>query len=258
MRALPLLGVLISLLGGAAWAQPPAPPPPPETWPPETLPPPPLPGPEPLPGRPRPGLPHFPAANDDPPRRPAPDDEEQKETDETLGDRGHVVLDSGLLLSGAHTMFSWNGADSSSTSWVLNPAVGVFVRRSLFLRGQVILRHDSNDRDESQTTFGLGAGIGANTRLSDRLSLMPLASLTRLTQKRSPAPDAVSLASAQAKSTFTRLLLGVSVKLLFHPARHFFLGFGPSLSRSLTSAYNDDEGPSSVTIAGEWVIGVWF
>jgi hypothetical protein len=148
----------------------------------------------------------------------------------SFGDRGELVIGTDATLSLATQ--SYDGTTTSSV--VVEPSIDYFAVRHLSIGGALIFSYEASH--EATTFFhdvgyGIAPRIGYDIPISDHFSLWPKASayFTRTHDTIGGAPGAGS-----TDQTFIAAELFVPV--LFHPAPHFFVGFGPYAESYLTGA----------------------
>ncbi|HEX2735749.1 MAG TPA: outer membrane beta-barrel protein [Polyangiaceae bacterium] len=164
----------------------------------------------------------------------------------TFGNQGQLVISSDAGLSISNTTIS--GADDSTTTIILRPAVDYFVADYFSIGGFVGLDHTSTGNYKS-TAFSIGPRVGYDIPLSDRFSLWPKVGLSFANT--SITNDNVGIAGGDAETSNTSVQLNLFVPFLFQPVNHFFLGFGPALDQDLS-------GDSKATIiAARLTLGGW-
>ncbi|MGH7435736.1 MAG: hypothetical protein ACRENE_08680 [Polyangiaceae bacterium] len=171
---------------------------------------------------------------------------------EQFGERGQVAISSEVGLTIENTSIS--GGNGSTTNIQLEPALDYFLARELSVGLFVLFDYTSASAGHSDT-FGIGPRVGYNFTISDLLSVWPKAGLSF---ESNSSTTSVSLAGAPpGTSTSTtisgsNLALNLFVPLMFHPARHFFVGFGPFLDTDLSGDAR------ATTWGGKMTIGGWF
>ncbi len=163
---------------------------------------------------------------------------------EQFGAKGQLAISSDASLRIANTSVSGGG---STTTIELAPAVDYFVIRNLSVGGSVELNYTSTAPGHA-TRFGIGPRVGYNFGLSDLISIWPkaglsLASTSTTTDANGPAPS--------TSVSNTAVALNLFVPVMFHPAPHFFVGFGPFLDTDLSGD------AKATTVGGKLTLGGW-
>jgi hypothetical protein len=104
----------------------------------------------------------------------------------------------------------------------------------------------------SATSFGLEPFVAYNLWLSETASLLPEIGIA-FASRESPT-------TSGNNPTLTTISLQFFVPLLFHPTKHFFLGFGPAFSYDLAASVSNAtrEAPKTTTIAAQTILGGYF
>ena len=150
-----------------------------------------------------------------------------------------ISSDAGLSISNT----SVSGADGSTTTLILRPAVDWFFTDAISFGGFVGVEYTSSPGGSS-SIISIGPRLGYNLPLSDRLSVWPKAGL-------SLASTSVSEDATDEDDSNTSVQLNLFVPLMFHPVQHFFMGFGPALDVDLSGD------SKATTIAARLTIGGW-
>jgi hypothetical protein len=146
------------------------------------------------------------------------------------------------------------GGDSAKTTTItLGPALDYFVADSISVGGRILFQSVSGENDSGSSTIGIGPRVGYNLGLADNISLWPKLSFAYAMTTIKGDPDDTKL---------TKMILGVDVPVLFHPAQHFFIGLGPYFEMDLSSKAkvgdNDGDGPKDTAFGARTVVGGWF
>jgi len=170
---------------------------------------------------------------------------------ERFGHGGQFAISSDNALTISNTTV--NGVPGSTTTVQLEPAVDFFLIDNLSIGGFVEFMYVSTQGGHA-STFGIGPRVGYNVTLSDLISVWPKAGLsidTTNSTGNSVANGGAALETTSASTNTTNLALNLYVPLMFHPAPHFFAGFGPFLDADLTNSAR------VVTWGGEVTLGGW-
>jgi hypothetical protein len=170
---------------------------------------------------------------------------------ERFGHGGQFAISSDNALTISNTTV--NGVPGSTTTVQLEPAVDFFLIDNLSIGGFVEFMYVSTQGGHA-STFGIGPRVGYNFTLSDLISVWPKAGLsidTTNSTGNSVANGGAALETTSASTNTTNLALNLYVPLMFHPAPHFFAGFGPFLDADLTNSAR------VVTWGGEVTLGGW-
>jgi hypothetical protein len=170
-----------------------------------------------------------------------------------FGGRGQVVPSGFASIS--YTSFSFGGTSSSATGISVGPSLLYFVTDNIGLGGSALFSHFWNDGNASgtSTAYGVAPAAGCNVWLSPDVSLFPQLTIRYLAQNFSAPPPGIV-------PGLRTISIGLYAPILFHPARHFFLGFGPFFSRDLWSSFDDGfpDAPKVTSIAGQTTFGGYF
>jgi hypothetical protein len=166
-----------------------------------------------------------------------------------FGDKGQIAVSSDSAISIQHTSIS--GVDTSVTTITLLPAVDYFVAHNLSVGGFVGLDYAKAGSAHS-TVFEIGPRVGYNLVLSNHVSFWPKLGLS---YKHASIGGTVVAGGSGAFVDGDHLTLNVFAPVMFHPATHFFVGFGPNLDVDLTGDAKETSVGARLTIGG-WV-GPW-
>lgn len=166
-----------------------------------------------------------------------------------FGTKGQIAISSDAGLSISHSSVS--GQSGSTTELILRPAVDYFVGQNLSIGGFLGLDYTTTS-GSSTTSFSIGPRIGYNLPLGDRWSIWPKAGLSfASTAVKIDSTTVNGVVMPSSSTSNTAIALNLFVPVMFHPAEHFFLGFGPALDTDLS-------GDNKTTIiAGRLTIGGW-
>ena len=156
----------------------------------------------------------------------------------TFGSQRQLAISSDAALSITHY------SPGDTTTITLQPAVDYFVIPNLSVGGFIGLDYTTT---ESTTTvrFGIGPRVGYNVTLSDMLSIWPKVGFSFSTTNTEVDGD------NSDNNDNTAIALNLFVPFMFHPATHFFAGFGPFLDTDLS-------GDDKVTAFGlKLTLGGW-
>lgn len=185
-----------------------------------------------------------------------------------FGDAGQFVFDGALSADLGHLGFSAGG---STTSFIVQPAFDYFAAPNFSFGASALLRYVDNEPTASGTslvvdtkdlTVGLTGAVGFNAWLGERVSFWPRLSLglswTRETLSYSgPAfTNGAPLLVASPPETQTVVVVELFAPFLFHPTRHFFVGFGPELYADLHNTF-DGTSNKRTFIGATSTVGGW-
>jgi len=163
-----------------------------------------------------------------------------------FGDKRQLTISSDAGLSISNT--STSGIDGSTTQVTLRPAVDYFVVNNVSVGGFIGLDYTSisgNSMSGGHTsTFAIGPRAGYNFAFSERFSFWPKLGFSYST-------SSTSVDTTATNASGSHLALNIFAPVMFHPVKHFFLGFGPALDTDLTGD------AKQTTIAGRLTIGGW-
>lgn len=160
-----------------------------------------------------------------------------------FGMRGQIALSSD---EGVATSYS-SRPGIKTFKFTLRPAIDYFVIDNLSIGAAVGIDYTSISGEPGQgsahsTVYSIGPRVGYNISVKPMFSVWPRVGLSYAGVNE----------SAPLGSDAKHLQLNVSVPFLFHPLRHFFVGFGPAFDADLTGQ------GKTTTIAGRVTIGGWF
>ena len=167
-----------------------------------------------------------------------------------FGDKGQIAISSDSAIAIEHTSIS--GVDTSVTTITLLPAVDYFVAHNLSVGGFVGLDY-AKAGDAHSTVFEVGPRVGYNLVLSNHISFWPKLGLSY--KHASVGGTALAGGVTTGFVDGDHLALNLFAPVMFHPATHFFAGFGPNLDVDLTGDAKETTFGARLTIGG-WV-GPW-
>jgi hypothetical protein len=141
----------------------------------------------------------------------------------TFGAKGQLAISSDAALEIKHI------SPGDTTSITLQPAVDYFIIDQLSIGGFIGLDY-ATTKGGSTTRFSIGPRVGYNVTLSDLLSIWPKIGFSFATT----STDVESGGTDTTTSSNSALALNIFVPFMFHPATHFFAGFGPFLDTDLS------------------------
>jgi hypothetical protein len=165
----------------------------------------------------------------------------------TFGDRGEVVIGSDANASVVAGNYEGNHSYFAS----IEPSVDYFVARRLSIGGSLTFAYSASNSSTSwshQTSFGVAPRVGYDIPLSDHFSLWPRASIDFTESNFAGESGGTPYTSNQGNVS-----VSVFVPVLFHPAPHFFVGFGPYAGAYVTNG--DETFVGAKLTLGGWVGG---
>jgi len=163
-----------------------------------------------------------------------------------FGGPGQVAISSDFSTQiGIHSEIAPDGNNPSSTTTVmLAPAADVFVAQNFSVGGQMLLSWQrSGSRD--MTGLGIGPRVGYDVPIADKFSFWPKGGVVYM------GWNAEDFSGA-------RLTAFVYAPFLFHPAPHFFVGFGPWFDMDLWSRWRGEAANRNLDLALTATVGGWF
>lgn len=169
------------------------------------------------------------------PRDPPPMSATEKTTAngpaERFGRQGQIALSSDAALTIQSS--STSGVPGSTMTVSLHPAADYFVMQSISLGGFIGFDY-AKTGDNHSSRVGIGPRIGYDLSLSDLVSVWPKVGFSySSTSTTISLPTGQPGVTAGATSSSSASSLNLFVPLMFHPAPHFFAGFGPFLDTDL-------------------------
>jgi hypothetical protein len=158
---------------------------------------------------------------------------------------GRFGLQSQIALSsdeGINTSYSSTDG-TSRIIYTLRPALDYFVIDNLSL-GVVAGLDYTKVEEEHASVFSIGPRLGYNVSFKSMFSIWFRLGMSYAVRDQTAGfgPDT---ADKHAQ-------INASIPLMFHPLKHFFVGFGPALDADVSGD------PKTTTIAGRVTIGGWF
>jgi hypothetical protein len=185
---------------------------------------------------------------------------------ERFGERGELVLTNALVASVSSTGYA--GTSSSSLGTALGGSVDYFPTRFVSLgvaaavssSGTSLLNNDGTLLPTSRSSLGgsLAVRLGVNLPIARWLSFYPLANIGFEAESID-----TTYAGPDTKENEQALFVGLFAPLLVHPAEHFFVGFGPSISHDLSREFSfplQSPNPTSnrsTSLGAGLVLGGW-
>jgi hypothetical protein len=187
-----------------------------------------------------------------------------------FGGAGQFVFGGALSASLGRLGF---GAGGSTTSFSIQPAFDYFAAPNFSLGVSGQLRHIDNEPGTSGNsyipgtstlTLGLGAAVGFNAWLAERVSVWPRLSLG-VSQNRQTFSSPTGLVSASGTAVQvaagpevqTIVVVELFAPFLVHPTQHFFVGFGPDLYADLHNTFNGASNKRTF-LGAQSTVGGWF
>ena len=173
--------------------------------------------------------------------------------DDRFGTKGQLVPLGSLALS--YSSVSFSGTSGSITTISLGPTLIYFVAQDLALgaSGTLIYQDASQgSTSASAVAFGLEPFAAYNFWLSETASLVPELGIGFASRDLA--------ATSGSNPNLKTISLQLFVPILFHPVKHFFLGFGPALSYDLSADLSNatGEAPKTTTIGAQTILGGYF
>ncbi|HEX2675560.1 MAG TPA: hypothetical protein VHM19_02950 [Polyangiales bacterium] len=162
---------------------------------------------------------------------------------EQFGEKTTLAISSDAAFTIQRT--STSGVSGGTTTISLAPAADYFVGKELSLGGFLGFEYTKAGNNHG-LRFAIGPRVGYNFPLSDLVSIWPRAGVSLA------ATDATtSTPLGKTSKSDTTFALNLFVPIMFHPATHFFVGFGPFLDADLS-------GDTRTTIfGGRLTVGGW-
>ncbi|HMI85795.1 MAG TPA: hypothetical protein VK550_16980 [Polyangiaceae bacterium] len=167
---------------------------------------------------------------------------------EVFGAAGQIAISSdAALLIQRRTL---SGVEGGTTQIQLAPAADYFVINNLSVGGFIGFDFTtSGDNDSSR--FAIGPRVGYNIPFSDLVSIWPKIGFSfahTSSTSSNPGPGGSTVSVTNSADAFA---LNLFVPVMFHPVRHFFVGFGPFLDTDLSGD------PRATVFGGKLTIGGW-
>lgn len=165
---------------------------------------------------------------------------------EQFGGKGQLAISSDAALSISSRSLS--GVDGSTTEIQLEPAVDYFVIRSLSVGGSLLFDYKKTG-DTHSTRFGIGPRVGYNIPFSDLVSVWPKLGFS-IANSSEPTTIVKPTGTTTENVSNTAVALNVFVPVMFHPAPHFFAGFGPFIDTDLSGDSKATTFGAKLTLGG--------
>lgn len=162
-----------------------------------------------------------------------------------FGEESQLALSSDAALSIEHT------SRGDTTSITLAPAVDYFVMENFSIGGFISFRYYTAGETDT-TVFGIGPRVGYNLPLNDSVSIWPKVGFSFSSSSSSTEVGEDEDVEISRSVGNDGIALNLFVPFMFHPAQHFFAGFGPFLDTDLS-------GDNRATVFGaKLTLGGWF
>jgi hypothetical protein len=188
--------------------------------------------------------------------------------DAEFGDAGEFAISGIFNASFGHLGYS--SSEASSTTLNVQPSLDYFVARNVFIGGSLFVQYTKATTGIAVASEGSSVGaylrLGGNVPLGKAVSWRPAVSIGAWSQHSTlHAPygayasvGGTAVAVGGSSSVDEAVVVGeIFAPFLLHPARHFFLGFGPDLYVDLAHSINDASNLRTFLGASS-TIGGWF
>ncbi len=166
---------------------------------------------------------------------------------ESFGAKRQVAISSDAALSIQRA--STSGISGGTTTLQIAPAIDYFVLNNFSIGGFVAVNYVTSG-DNDSTRFSIGPRVGYNFALSDLVSIWPKVGFSYASTS-GTVGRAVGDTIMSTSFSNSNLALNVFVPIMFHPVKHFFVGFGPFLDTDLS-------GDARTTVwGGKLTLGGW-
>jgi hypothetical protein len=165
---------------------------------------------------------------------------------EFFGAKGQIAISSDAALSIQRS--TTTGVSGGTTTLQLAPALDYFLIQNLSLGGMIGLDYVTSG-DNHSSRLSIGPRVGYNFTLSDLISVWPKLG-TSFAWTSSEVSASPSTGEPSSSSTGNNIALNVFVPVVFHPAKHFFVGFGPFIDTDLTSDARTTVWGGKLTLGG--------
>jgi hypothetical protein len=169
---------------------------------------------------------------------------------EVFGAKGELAISSDAALSIQRA--STSGVSGGTTTVQLAPAFDYFVAPDVSIGGFLGFNY-STAGDNSSSRFSIGPRVGYNIPFSDLISFWPKLGFSYANTSTTvviPISPTVSQSQTNSASAFA---LNLYAPVMFHPATHFFAGFGPFLDTDLSGDAKTTVFGAKLTIGG-WLL----
>lgn len=164
-----------------------------------------------------------------------------------FGRSGQLAISSDAAIAITHTAPS---DGEGVTTVTLAPAVDYFVIDGLSIGGFVSMDYTTVG-DWDSTEFGIGPRVGYNIDMSDLVSVWPKAGLSFRSRSQSQQRTQGDR-TLEVSTSNSGVALNLFAPIMFHPATHFFAGFGPFLDVDLSGDNKATSFGGRLTLGG-WV-----
>ncbi|GEN11233.1 hypothetical protein SAMN05443572_11483 [Myxococcus fulvus] len=138
----------------------------------------------------------------------------------SFGNAGQIVVS-----SDAYANLGYTTEGAGGGYFHLAPSADYFLKENLSVGGNVQLRVNFGD-DDSQAAFGIGARVGYNIALGEKISVWPKAGVTLF------VGDNI-IGMQDGTGSLSTVILDGYAPFLYHITSHFFVGAGPRLAIGL-------------------------
>jgi hypothetical protein len=174
-----------------------------------------------------------------------------------------VLVVNGTITGAIHGS---NSVGSATYDLTVAPGFNYFVAPNFSAGASVLIGYDritpSGTLGETTWRFGVTGQLGFDLWLSERLSLWPSALLTceqiRVETFVAALPPSGLMVAPAGADVASIVSTEIYAPLLFHPAKHFFIGFGPFVSTDLHNSTGFEGTSNRATVFGaSSTIGGW-
>jgi hypothetical protein len=166
---------------------------------------------------------------------------------ESFGAKRQIAISSDAALNVQRATTS--GVSGGTTTLQIAPAVDYFMLNNFSVGGFVAINYVTSG-DNHSTRFSIGPRVGYNFALSDLISIWPKVGFSYASTSGTvgrPVGDTIVSTSFSSSN----LALNAFVPIMFHPVKHFFVGFGPFLDADLSGD------PRTTVWGGKLTLGGW-
>lgn len=161
-----------------------------------------------------------------------------------FGDVGQAAFSSDVALTIQHS-------SQGSTSIQFAPAADYFVIRNLSIGASIGIDYVNADQSDS-TRFTIGPRVGYNIPFTDTVGIWPKLGFSYShTSVSTDIPNGDADVEVTRSRSGDHITLNLFAPIMFHPAQHFFVGFGPFLDSDLSG---DNK---TTTYGGRLTLGGW-
>ncbi|MBX3129868.1 MAG: hypothetical protein KF718_24340 [Polyangiaceae bacterium] len=171
-----------------------------------------------------------------------------------FGKSGQIAISSDfeLSLESRSSKPPQGDAGDSRLTIAIAPALDYFVTDGVSVGGQIAFWRASQG-DDSMQMIGIGPRVGYNLGLTETISLWP-----KVGVRYAMLSTKADVGGTTVESDGSKLTLQAHVPLLIHPAKHFFIGIGPTFEMDLMSKVEDNDGNKDTAFGLASVVGGWF